>query len=99
LRRKDVVRLGLHEPPTLDMLNLGCGPGYFLYACRSPGHCCAGLDRPDLDFWNSISEWLGVGSIVTHTIRAGQFLPPLGRFDLVTAYRLSSNYVQDENRL
>ena len=35
---KRVQDLWLDRSPPLDILDLGCGPGYFLYLCRLFGH-------------------------------------------------------------
>lgn len=38
--------LGLHKSPPLRILDIGCGPGYFLAAARACGHQCYGVDAP-----------------------------------------------------
>ena len=40
-------QLGLHEGPSLRILDIGCGPGYFISAARALGHDCEGIDVPD----------------------------------------------------
>ncbi len=45
----NVARIGglsLHKAPPLRMLDIGCGPGYFLAAARACGHQCHGIDAP-----------------------------------------------------
>jgi SAM-dependent methyltransferase len=39
--------LGLHRPPPLRILDLGCGPGWFLAAGMYFGHEATGVDLPD----------------------------------------------------
>ncbi len=38
--------LGLHNSPPLRILDIGCGPGYFLAAALACGHECHGIDAP-----------------------------------------------------
>ena len=45
----NVARIGalaLHKEPPLRILDIGCGPGYFLAAARACGHDCCGVDAP-----------------------------------------------------
>ena len=45
----NVARIGglsLHKTPPLRMLDIGCGPGYFLAAAQACGHECYGIDAP-----------------------------------------------------
>lgn len=41
-----VGSLGLHESSALRILDIGCGPGYFLAAASASGHECYGIDVP-----------------------------------------------------
>lgn len=41
-----IGRLGLHRSPPLRLLDIGCGPGYFLAAARGCGHEVHGIDAP-----------------------------------------------------
>ena len=38
--------LGLHQSRPLRLLDIGCGPGYFLAAAAACGHDCYGIDAP-----------------------------------------------------
>jgi hypothetical protein len=38
--------LFLHDSPPLRILDVGCGPGYFLAMARAAGHDCHGIDAP-----------------------------------------------------
>ena len=94
-------RLGLDKSPPLDILDIGIGPGYFLYVCQQLGHRCVGIDRPgDYPFWQAVRQWLGVRNVVEHTIEPHKLLPKtLGTFDLVTAFRAQFNYNDEAKRL
>ena len=48
---KRVQDLWLDRSPPLQILDLGCGPGYFLYLCRLFGHEGLGLDPDDEPFF------------------------------------------------
>jgi SAM-dependent methyltransferase len=97
---KTSISLGLDQSPPLDVLDLGLGAGYFLYVCQRLGHRVVGLDRPDLPVWPQICGWLGVKTIIEHTIEPNTPLPDMGiRFDLVTAFACPFNYLELEHRL
>jgi SAM-dependent methyltransferase len=97
---KEVVRLELDRGQSLDILDLGLGPGYFAYVCQRIGHHCVGLDRPGgSTFKDALRKWLGVHRVVESSILPRTPLPELGRFDLVTAYRCQFNYNPHERRL
>jgi SAM-dependent methyltransferase len=90
--------LGLHQAPPLDVLDIGIGGGYFLYACAKLGHRALGLDRPSLPYWQEMWKALGV-DVVEHTVRPGKKLPDLGRrFDFVTSFKCPFNYVRKQRR-
>ncbi len=85
---KRVQDLWLDRSPTLDILDLGCGPGYFLYLCRIFGHKGLGLDPDDEPFFRGTTNFFGVSRVVAR-INAREPLPDLGKqFDLVTAHRV-----------
>jgi SAM-dependent methyltransferase len=98
---KAARRLGLDKSPPLDVLEIGIGPGYFLYVCQQLGHRCVGIDRPgEYPFWKAVRQWLSVRNVVEHTIEPHKLLPKtLGTFDLVTAFRAQFNYNAELERL
>ena len=88
-----VQRIGLDTGPRRRVLDLGCGCGYFLYACRLLGHEILGVDRPEKQsLYTEIREFLGVPN-VSHVIKPFEPLPDLGggRFDAVTAHMVCFN--------
>jgi hypothetical protein len=97
---KTAKGVGLDQSPALDVLDLGLGAGYFLYVCQRLGHRVVGLDRPDLPLWPQICGWLGVHTIVEHTIAPKRLRPDMGgRLDLITAFGCPFNYLELEHRL
>jgi len=97
---KEARRLELDRSPPLDILDLGMGPGYFLYVCQTLGHRCVGLDVPGGSaFKQALRKWLGIARVVESAIMPKTPLPDLGCFDLVTAYRCQFNYNPTEKRL
>jgi SAM-dependent methyltransferase len=46
LNAERAARAGLHEAAGLRVLDIGCGPGYFLAVARALGHECDGVDAP-----------------------------------------------------
>ena len=85
---KRVQDLWLDRTPPLSILDLGCGPGYFLYICRMFGHSGIGLDQDREPLFGAMTEFFNVPRVIAH-IKAGVPLPDLGeKFDLVTAHRV-----------
>jgi SAM-dependent methyltransferase len=80
--------LWLDRSPRLRILDLGCGPRYFLYICRLFGHEALGLDTDNEPLFRGTTALLGVRRVISR-IDPGIPLPDLGqRFDLVTAHRV-----------
>ena len=61
---KRVQDLWLDRSLPLDILDLGCGPGYFLYLCRLFGHEGLGLDPDDEPFFRGTTSFFGVSRVV-----------------------------------
>jgi SAM-dependent methyltransferase len=95
---KHVQDLWLDRAPPLQILDLGCGAGYFLYVCRLFGHEGLGLDTDEDPFFQGTTQFFGVRRIVAR-IHPQTPLPDLGRkFDLVTGHRVCFHRVaRDEN--
>ena len=87
-----IVRaLGLVENPPRDVLDLGCGGGFFLAACRALGSRVLGLD---LDTDLVLNEMIALLKIrrLAWMIRPFVPLPDFGRkFDLITAFMICFN--------
>jgi SAM-dependent methyltransferase len=95
---KRIQDLWLDRSPTLQILDLGCGPGYFLYLCRLFGHKGIGIDPDDEPFFRGTTKLFDVQR-VTARINPQAPLPDLGkRFDLVTGHRVCFHRIaRDEN--
>jgi SAM-dependent methyltransferase len=82
---QEALEVGAIESPPLRVLDLGCGPGYFLFALRSFGHDIVGLDIAETRVFNDLVEQLRIPRVV-HRVEALKPLPELGPpFDLITA--------------
>lgn len=93
-----VQELGLDRSPPKQILDLGCGAGFFLFLAKQSGHKCLGLDVGDFPLSNELIELLGLER-VTWKIRAFQPLPDFGRkFDLITGFSAAFNRSADESR-
>lgn len=78
--------LALDRGPRRHILDLGCGPGYFLYVAQQLGHNGIGLDLDEQPIFRDILSLLKV-SRITHRIQPRQPLPATEqKFDLVTSY-------------
>ena len=85
---KRIQDLWLDRSPPLQILDLGCGPGYFLYLTRLFGHQALGLDPDDEPFFRGTTKHFGVRRVVAR-IQPQTPLPDLGKkFDLVTGHRV-----------
>jgi SAM-dependent methyltransferase len=80
--------LWLDRTPPLEILDLGCGAGYFLYICKLFGHNGIGLDMDERPLYRETLPLLNVHRVV-YRIEAQVSLPDFRqRFDLVTASRV-----------
>jgi SAM-dependent methyltransferase len=87
--RQNIARaqdLDLHRMKPIDLLDLGCGGGFFLFVAQSLGHRGVGIDVPGIPVFDGLVELLGVNRL-TYQIRRQSQLPDFGRkFDLITAF-------------
>jgi SAM-dependent methyltransferase len=91
--------LGLHAQTGLRILDLGCGPGYFLAVARAHGHECCGVDLPESGFspverrvYGEILEALGCRHLASPlTIERMAPLALEGQYDLITAFWICFN--------
>jgi SAM-dependent methyltransferase len=81
-----VQDLKLHRAPPQDVLDIGCGGGFFLFVLKQFGHSCLGLDIDEFPLFTELTGLLGVPRKIW-TIRAFEPLPDLGRkFDWITGF-------------
>ena len=84
--------LGLVETPPQDVLDLGCGGGFFLVACRHLGSRVLGFDLDKDQVLNEMIRLFGLRRVAGR-IRAFVKLPDFGRkFDLITAFMICFNF-------
>jgi SAM-dependent methyltransferase len=89
IRRVRQLELDLARPK--QILDLGCGAGYFLYIAQLLGHSGVGLDMDRLPMFREITQLLGVRRVVQR-IDAFRPLPALGqKFDVITAFMICFN--------
>ena len=89
IRRIRQLELDLARPK--QILDLGCGAGYFLYIAQLLGHSGIGLDMDRLPMFREITHLLGVRRVVQR-IDAFHPLPNFGqKFDVVTAFMICFN--------
>lgn len=93
-----VEELKLDHSAPKQILDLGCGAGFFLFLVKQCGHSGVGLDIGDYPLSNELIELFGIERL-TWRIRAFEPLPGFGRqFDLITAFSAAFNRNQDETR-
>ena len=89
IRRIRQLELDLARPK--QILDLGCGAGYFLYIAQILGHSGVGLDMDRLTMFGEITRLLGVRRVVQQ-IHAFRPLPNFGqKFDVITAFMICFN--------
>ena len=76
-----VQDLQLHRLPPQDILDLGCGGGFFLFICQQLGHRCMGLD---LEWFPLFTELLDLFQIERKTFVFTLKENPRGRFLRIT---------------
>jgi SAM-dependent methyltransferase len=78
--------LDLQRLPPREILDIGCGGGFFLFVAQSLGHRALGLDVSGIPVFDRLIELFRVERLV-HRIAAFENLPDLGRkFDLISAF-------------
>ncbi len=83
--------LDLYGRPALEILDLGCGSGYFLKICEKLGHKATGFDLDESAIYRDLIASLGVRRVIG---RIDAFEPVPGvasRFDLITAFAICFN--------
>ena len=89
IRRIRQLELDLARPK--QILDLGCGAGYFLYIAQLLGHSGIGLDMDRLAMFREMTRLLDVRRVVQR-IQAFRPLPNFGqKFDLITAFMICFN--------
>ena len=93
-----VQDLDLDRSSPKEILDLGCGAGFFLFASKRFGHSGIGLDVDDFPLSNELVDLLQVDRKVWR-IKAFELLPDLGRkFDWITGFSTAFNRSEDESR-
>ena len=78
--------LDLQRLPPQEILDIGCGGGFFLFVVKSLGHRGLGLDVSGIPVFDRLVDLLGVDRLIYKVI-AFETLPDFGRkFDLITAF-------------
>ncbi|MBA3961813.1 MAG: class I SAM-dependent methyltransferase [Chthoniobacterales bacterium] len=86
LNIRRVQDLNLHLTSPKDILDLGCGGGFFLFVAQAQGHRGLGLDTGGIPVFDELVKLLGVERGI-YRIEAEEALPDFGRkFDLITAF-------------
>lgn len=78
--------LNLQHLSRQEILDIGCGGGYFLFVVKSLGHRGLGIDLVGTPVFDGLIDLLGVERR-DYRVRGFEQLPDLGRrFDLITAF-------------
>lgn len=86
-----VQDLGLHRSPPQEILDLGCGGGFFLFVAKQFGHSGIGIDTGEFPLLVELMALFDV-PLQVWPIQPFQPLPDLGRkFDWITAFSTRFN--------
>jgi SAM-dependent methyltransferase len=78
--------LNLQRLPPQEILDIGCGGGFFLFVAQALGHHGLGLDVAGIPVFDGLVDLLGVERR-NYRVTAFEPLPDFGRkFDLITAF-------------
>ena len=78
--------LNLHRLPPQEILDIGCGGGFFLFVAQARGHHGLGLDVGGIPVFDDLVDLLGINRI-EYKVTNFEMLPDFGRkFDLITAF-------------
>jgi SAM-dependent methyltransferase len=89
--------LGLHRRQGLRILDIGCGPGFFLYVCQRLGHNVIGVD---VDQTPLFRETVAILKVQREIARISPFEPLTnlgGPFDFITAFGICFDKVKRPN--
>jgi SAM-dependent methyltransferase len=93
-----VCELKLDQSSPKQILDLGCGAGFFLFLAKQYGHRGLGVDVADYPISNELIDLFDVER-VSWKIRAFEPLPNFQRkFELITAFSAAFNRNADETR-
>ena len=95
-----IGRLGLHDAAPLRILDIGCGPGYFMASARVCGHEVHGVDAPagilshaENRVYSELLAALRIAPLVSPLL-IERYVPlalPLRDLDLITAFWICFN--------
>ena len=92
-----ICKLQLDRSRPKEILDLGCGAGFFLFIAKQFGHSGLGLDVGHHEVCNELLDLFGVERKVWR-IQAFEPLPDFGRkFDLITAFSTAFHRSADKS--
>jgi SAM-dependent methyltransferase len=95
---RDAMKLQLHGSQPLDILDIGCGAGYFLAVARHLGHKITGLDKSNNEVFNDYIALMAIPRVV-HSITPLLPLPDFSRpFNLITGFEVRFNWKKERER-
>ena len=96
---KKIQDLGLHRSPPKEILDLGCGGGFFLFIAKQFGHSVTGLDIDEFPLFRELLELFELPRKVW-TIKPFEPLPDFGRkFDWITAFSTRFNRDREDRHV
>ncbi|MGI8740269.1 MAG: class I SAM-dependent methyltransferase [Gammaproteobacteria bacterium] len=95
---RDATTLGLEESQPLNILDIGCGAGYFIAVARHLGHNITGLDMSDNEVFNDFVALMTIPRVV-HCITPYTPLPDFASpFNLITGFQVRFNWKTKRER-
>jgi SAM-dependent methyltransferase len=96
---KKIQDLRLHRSPPKEILDLGCGGGFFLFIAKQFGHSVTGLDIDEFPLFGELLDLFEVPRKVW-TIKPFEPLPDFERkFDWITAFSTRFNRDREDRHV
>ena len=96
LNIRRVQDLNLHRQTPRDVLDIGCGGGFFLFILQQLGHRPLGLDVDEIPLFADLVDLLEVERRI-YAVRAFEPMPDFGRkFDWITSFSTAFHGVEGQ---
>ena len=97
LNIRRVQDLNLHRQTPRDVLDIGCGGGFFLFILQHLGHRPLGLDVDEIPLFADLVDLLRVERRI-YAVRAFEAMPEFGRkFDWITSFSTAFHGVEGQD--
>ncbi len=95
--------LNLHKRSSAEIMDIGCGFGYFLFVCKQLGCEVAGMDfsvgnDPETKCYSDMIDMFVLKRIMHQIVKFEKLPLPEKKFDLITAFQICFNLHNSSER-